>query len=250
MQEATCNRCGASLVFSAKFCRQCGNRLDDSDDPSELTTRTLEEPPTDQPPYDHATRPANAGITSPTYPPPAMFQQQPPPLAPIIGSAPPASNNTALYVILGVIMALLIGLGVVAFVALNRRPAVVAPPPPPPDAGQTEKGMPPPRPDLPQPPPAPPSPPGEGKTSLDPSLIYPGAKVVMDIGGSDGRVTQLHTTDGIDKVVSWYLQRVKVKNDVTMPGGRIISAEGVNLLITSTGDGTSIMVTREGKGNQ
>ena len=49
--------------------------------------------------------------------------------------------------------------------------------------------------------------------------------------------------------MSWYLERVKVKNDVTIPGGRIINAEGVNLLISATDDGTGIMVTRERKGN-
>jgi len=249
MQEATCNRCGASLVLSAKFCRQCGNRLDASDDPSELTTRTLEEPQADPQPFEHPTRPANAGITAPTYSPP-MFQQPPPPPAPIIGSAPPAGNKTALFVILGIVLAMLIGMGALAFVVFNRQPAVV-PPPPPPYVGQTDKETQKSQPIIPpQPPPAQPPLPGDAKTSLDPALIYPGARVVMDIASSDGRVTHLQTTDGIDKVVSWYLQRLKVKNDVTMPGSRILSAEGVNLLITSSGDGTGIMVTREGKGNQ
>ena len=246
MQEATCNHCGASVIFSAKFCRQCGNRLDPSEDPSELTTRTLDEPQADPQPFDHATRPANVGITSPTYAP-SMFQQQPPPPAPIIGSAPPVSNNTVLFVILGLVVALLIGLGAVTLVLVNRRP-VITPPPPPPFVGQTDKdtqkGIPP-TPPPPQPPPS-----GDAKTSLDPALIYPGAKVVMDATTQNARVTHLHTTDDAEKVASWYLERLKVKNDVTMPGGRIINAEGVNLLITSTGDGTGIMVTREGRGNQ
>lgn len=245
MQEATCNRCGASVILSAKFCRQCGNRLD----ASELTTRTLEEPQADAQPFDHPTRPANAGITAPTYAPPAMMQQQPPPPAPVLGSAPPTSNKTILFVILGVVMAMLIGLGVVAFLVLDRRTTVLVPPPPPnveetqKDTQKSQRGIPPP------PPPPFPSSPGDAKTSLDPALIYPGAKVVMDIASSDGRVTHLHTTDDIEKVVSWYLERVKVKNDVTIPGGRIINAEGVNLLISATGDGTLIMVTREGKAN-
>ncbi|MFL6214292.1 MAG: zinc ribbon domain-containing protein [Blastocatellia bacterium] len=238
MQEATCNRCGASIVLSAKFCRQCGNRLD----VSELTTRTLEEPGADHQPFEHPTRPANAGITSPTYPPPAMIQ--PPPHTPVIGSAPPTSNKTALLVILGAVMAMLIGLGVVAFLVLNRQSALPVPPPPPPHPGQTERGTPPPPPGI-----TPPPPPAV-QTSLDPSLIYPGAKVVMDIGSEDARVTHLQTTDDIEKVVAWYVERVKPKNDVKIPGGRIISAEGINLLFNSTGDGTTIMVTREGNGKQ
>jgi hypothetical protein len=231
MQEATCNRCGANVVFSAKFCRQCGNRL--------------EEPQADAQPFDHPTRPANAGITAPTYAPPAMMQQPPPP-APFIGSAPPTSNKTVLFVILAVVMAMLIGCGVVAFLVLGRHPAVSVPPPPP-KVEQSEKDSQKIQPGI---PPPPPPPQGNAKTSLDPALIYPGAKVVMDIASSDGRVTHLQTTDDMEKVVNWYLQRVKVKNDVTIPGGRIINAEGVNLLISSTGNGTGIMVTREGTGNQ
>src|SRR5689334_15768253 len=104
MEDATCNRCGASVVLSAKFCRQCGNLLD----PSEMSTRSLDAPAA-PPPYDHPTRPANAGITAPTYQP-AMMQPQPP--APLYGSPPPASNKALLIVILSLVMVGLIGLGV------------------------------------------------------------------------------------------------------------------------------------------
>src|SRR5438270_9159203 len=168
MQEVTCNRCGASVIFSAKFCRQCGNPLD----ASELTTRTLDAPAAEPPPFDHPTRPANAGFTSPTYPPAVI--------PPVIGSAPPSSNKTALLVILGIAMTLLIGIGVVGFLVFGRFSRQPVPPPPPPPF-TSERG-----PSAPPPPlgnpgiiphPPPPPPPGSVKTSLDASLIYPGAEV-------------------------------------------------------------------------
>jgi hypothetical protein len=202
MQEAICNRCGASVILSAKFCRQCGNLLD----VSEMTTRSLDAPSAEPPPFDHPTRPANAGITSPTYAPPAMMSPQPPP---IIGNAPPANNRTALLVFLALGLTMLIGLGVVAFVVLDRfsRPPL---PPPQPPSGTSQKAPPPGAPGgIPSVPPAPPAPPPPGsvKSSLDPSLIYPGAQVTMEVGGSEGHVTQLQTSDLFDKVVDWYAEK-------------------------------------------
>src|SRR6185369_1364051 len=170
MQEAICNRCGASVVLSARFCRQCGNLLD----PSEMTTRSLDAPPAEPPPYDHPTRPANAGITAPTYAPPQAYMQPPPP-APIIGNAPSSSNKTALVIFLALGLTVLIALGVAAFVLLGRFSGrQLTPPPPPPPV--TEKAPPPPDnhgiiPHPPQPPPPPGNPgPGQVKTSLDPSF--------------------------------------------------------------------------------
>src|ERR1700759_2814271 len=112
MEEATCNQCGASLVLSAKFCRQCGNRLDES----ELTTRTLEERSVEPSPYDHATRPARVGITKPTYPPVVMPPQPP---APIYGNAPSNNNKTVVIVVLAAVLVILIGLGVVGFLVMG-----------------------------------------------------------------------------------------------------------------------------------
>jgi hypothetical protein len=235
MQEATCNRCGASVIFSAKFCRQCGNRLD----ASELTTRTLEEPQAEPPPFDHPTRPANVGTTSPTYPPPAVFQQYPQPPAPVIGSAPPANNKTALFVILGFVMALLIGCGVVAFLVLGRHPAV-PPPPPPPNFGQSQQGPPPVRPGAPPPPPGART--GSVQFPFDSALLYPNAKTLMVVNKKDGRFAQLQSSDSIDKVAEWYTDKLKATEDVLMPGQRILSGEGIKVILSGGDDGTIIML--------
>lgn len=244
MQDAICNQCGASVVLSARFCRQCGNRLD----PSELTTRTLDAAAAEPPPYDHPTRPANGGITSPTYAPPSMMQ--PPPHAPIIGNAPPSNNKTALLIFLALGLTVLIALGGAAFVLLGKfTDRQLAPPPPPP--GTSQKAPPPPDvpgiiPHPPQPPPPPGQPvPGQVKTSLDPSFIYPGAEVTMDVGGTEGHVTQLQTSDAFDKVVDWYVEKLKPKNQVSIPGGKIIESDSFVALITSSGNATSIMLTHK-----
>ena len=246
MQEATCNQCGASVIFSAKFCRQCGNRLDES----EMATRTLDAPSAEPPPFDHPTRPANVGPTSPTYTASPM-------MAPFYDNRsqpgnPPPSNKTALFVILGIVMTLLVGIGVVGFLVLGRFSRQHVPPPPPPQIPSTSAPQPPPAggiiPHPPQPPPPPPAR-GSVKTSLNASLIYPGAEVVMDVNSGDGAVTQLHTTDDIDKVTDWYVEKVKPKKRMTMPGGVLLDGDTVKVLLTSGGDDTSIQVIRKGSGN-
>ena len=243
MQEATCNRCGASVIFSAKFCRQCGNRLDES----EMTTRTLEAPAGQPPPFDHPTRPANVAPTSPTYAPQPMmapyYDQMPRP------PAPPASNKTALFVILGLVLMLLIGAGVVGFLVFGRfshRPLAPPPlPPPPPVTGVIPRTPP-----IPNPPrvtPPEPPVPGSVKTTLDASLRYPGAEVVVDVNSGDGVMTQLHTTDDIDKVTDWYVEKIRPKKHVNMPGGVLLDGDNAKVLLTSGGDDTSIQVIRKSR---
>ena len=70
------------------------------------------------------------------------------------------------------------------------------------------------------------------------------------MGGAEGQVTQLQTSDAFDKVVDWYAEKLKPKSQVTIPGGRILESENFVALITSTGDGTNIMLTRKGKGDK
>lgn len=227
------------MVFSAKFCRQCGNLLD----PSEMTTRSLDKT-AEPPPYDHPTRPANAGITAPTYPPVLM-----PPQPPAVNSAPPANNKAALIVILGVVGALVIGLCVLAFVVLGRFSGPPAPPPPPVPA-VTEKGpnpgaIPPPPPLPAVPPMAPPPPPGTVKNPFDASLIYPGAETVMAINSSDGKVAQLQSPDSLDKVGDWYVKKLNPTEDTILPGSRILRGKGITVVLAGGQTGTIITITDE-----
>ncbi len=241
MQEAICNRCGASVVLSAKFCRQCGNLLDTS----EMTTRSLDAPSAEPPPFDNPTRPANAGITSPTYAPPAMMSPQPP----IIGNAPPANNRTALLVFLALGLTMLIGLGVIAFVMFGRFSHGQAPPPPHGTSGTSGQvppgGIPPPPPPPPGAPPLVETPPQPGnvKNHFDASLIYPGAKTVMSVNGKDGRLAQLVTSDPFDKVADWYVEKIHPTEDTNMPGSRILQGNGITVILAGSGEGTHITLT-------
>jgi hypothetical protein len=229
------------VVLSAKFCRQCGNTLD----ASEMTTRSLDAPSAEPPPFDNPTRPANAGITSPTYVPPAMMQ--PPP---IIGNAPPANNRTALLVFLALGLTMLIGLGVVAFVVLGKFSRPPLPPPAEPPPLTSQKAPPPPEhpnliPHPPLPPPEPSADPRAGSVSFpfDASLIYPGAKTLMSVNSKDGKVAQLQTADPFDKVTEWYKDKIDATEEVNMPGNRILSGKGYKVILNGSGAGTVITIT-------
>jgi hypothetical protein len=234
------------MVLSAKFCRQCGNRLD----ASELTTQTLDAPSAEPLPYDNPTRPAHAGITSPTYAPPAMMQPQPPPYS---VSQPPSSNKTAFIVILSIVLTLLIGLGVVAFVVLGRFSSGPVPPKPPaevtgtPGKGPSGSGIPVPPPPPPGVPPGVPTTPtpGDVKNPFDPALVYPGAKTVMSVNSKDGKVAQLVTSDPFNKVADWYAEKIHADEDTILPGSRILKGKGITVILAGTGDGTSITLTDE-----
>ena len=210
-----------------------------------MTTRSLDAPAA-APPFEHPTRPAGGAPTSPTYtaaPMMAPFYDNPP-----YHTNPPSSNKTALFVILGLVMAVLIGAGIVGFIVLGRfshRP-IVPPPPPVPSSSAPQPGS---GGIVPHPPitPPPPPPPGRGsvKTSLEASLRYPGAEVVMEVNSGDGAVTQLHTTDDIDKVTDWYVEKIKPKKHVRIPGGSVLDGDNIKVLLTSGGDDTSIQVIRK-----
>jgi hypothetical protein len=258
MEEATCNQWGASLVLSAKFCRQCGNRLDDS----EMTTRTLEEPSAEPSPYDHSTRPARAGITKPTYPP-VVVPPQPP--APIYGTAPPPSNKTVVIVVLAAVLVILMGLGVVGFLVMGRFSGSEPAKTPPAEtaasgsgsaAGGASAGGPgasvkaPPIPEVPtaptppttvpNPPPAPKA--GNMQFPFSDSLFYPNSTVTMAVNSSGEKVAVLSSSDSLDKVAAWYKERIKPTQDVVMPGSHILGNKEIKVVI-SGGDGVVITLT-------
>ena len=243
MQEATCNQCGASVLFSAKFCRQCGKPLDSS----ELTTRTLEHPSSQSPSFDHPTRPANSGATSPTYLPVGMAPQPP---APIYGSAPPSGNKTILIVVLALVFAGLLGLAVVAFAVFSRGPRHPDPPPEPPRGisggvpGQPRGGMPQP----PQQPPSVPNAPAAPGTStvrfpFEESLRYPGSTVLQSVSTEDGKVAHLQTSDPIDKVADWFRGQIHVTKEINAPGNVILSNDDIKIILNGGAGGTQIMMT-------
>ena len=110
------------------------------------------------------------------------------------------------------------------------------------------------RPDLPPiqvPPPPPPFQPQgvpQGGT-INPALLYPGARTTMEITNpAEGNMLQLQTSDSFDKVVNWYTEKLKPKSFVRQQNeqGRsvVLANEGMAVIITATGTGTTIMLTQ------
>ena len=224
MQFFTCSNCGAALDQSAKFCRQCGQ----PSDPSELTTRKLEEPPR----YEHPTQPANAGFTSPAYLPPNAF----PPQGPVTRSMEQTGQKKTIITLAVLVAVLLVALsGLAIYITTMRGPNIPVPRAPQPPISSTP----------PQPPTPPPTP--GGVTTIGKELIYPGSEVIMEVNsGRDGKVVQLRATDSFDKIVDWYSERINLKNRVRLPGSNtILEGEGVAVVINSRGDDTHITVTEK-----
>jgi hypothetical protein len=106
------------------------------------------------------------------------------------------------------------------------------------------------RPELPSipPPQPPPLPPGDSTqgTSINRAFVYPGAETTMEVTDVDeGDVLQLQTLDSFDKVVDWYMAKLKPTKVVRVPSSNVVLEAGeMKAIITANGNGTTIMLTR------
>ncbi|MGA9996120.1 MAG: hypothetical protein WBP93_11945, partial [Pyrinomonadaceae bacterium] len=77
-------------------------------------------------------------------------------------------------------------------------------------------------------------------------LIYPGAQITMEVtDASEGDVLQLQTSDSLDKVASWYAEKLKPTKTVRVPFPVkvvVLEADEMKAVITAKGDGTSILL--------
>ncbi len=67
----------------------------------------------------------------------------------------------------------------------------------------------------------------------------------MDMTGKDGnRVLQLRTKDSPDKVVAWYVEKLKPTENMRIPGESVTVLRGDNIraVITATGAQTDIII--------
>ena len=69
----------------------------------------------------------------------------------------------------------------------------------------------------------------------------------MEINGDKNeKIVPLRTTGGFDKVVDWYMERIKVKNRVRLPGANaVLEGNDVVVVINSESGETSIIVTQK-----
>lgn len=131
-----CRNCGSELFAGQRFCRACGAP---SEELSQEQTPTQMMPP---PPSDWGARgaantaPANSQNTSPVYAPPAGYQPSVPPPYPqtIPPYAPPQRRSPVGWILafigMGLFVALVVAVMVIARFGRSRVPAFAPPPPP------------------------------------------------------------------------------------------------------------------------
>lgn len=239
-----CANCGAEIPVEARFCRSCGqpSARFKQESVTEGTTRLLETQERPQPPppaYEVYERPGELAQATTRLPPQTN---------PTSHTLEPTRKPTNWVLISAIIVAALALIATGLIIGLRSRTATPTPP-------IVKPGAPPVPPAV--PPPAPPPPPTTGVTeggTINPSLIYPGAKTLMQVtGGSDGNVIQLQTSDSFDKVVDWYKDKLKPEqiiqsNDQNtgMPGRSVIlPGKEVTAIINSQGDVTNVMLAQE-----
>jgi hypothetical protein len=250
--ETQCADCGTVNYEGARYCRKCGRTLIDFA-VSEATTRSFDEREHSQRPYAEPGEPARYVPPSEATPPGGLAP--PTGFRPAAGTNPLASKPSqpwAVWVVLVIAIVVIAAVGA-AFLAMRVRPgasisqAPTAPPAQPatprPEAPVVAED---PDPDLEEI-----APPVEGDEE-HPGLadvperarrwVYPGASVdgVTEPPGGRGQVIlQLSTGDDVAKVVSFYRERFKGRNDVTKhtePGEASFIAPDV---IVSVEDGGS-----------
>lgn len=248
MATINCPECGTEIQDTAKFCRACGRSLSQS----EATTRFFDEPVQTGAP----TQDINSVPTAPSYSPPSFPAHYQPhfPAAPSTqGFEKKGGNKTTIIVLAGMVIVLLLALAGIGawFIFDDRgRPVVVQIPPPPP--GPTSPpAIPevPPIPEIPPIPPIPPivlpeTPPAGTAGAISKDLIYPGAKETMRVG----KMIQLRTSDPLNKVSDWYIQKLGSAKKVLIPGGStILKTDSLTVIVTGGEEGAQIMLTQ---GNQ
>ena len=233
MGTVYCDNCGTSLLEeNAKFCRACGKPTPPL---SEAATKRFDEPPSVQVP----TSPVGPSLTTPAY------------MAPF--ELPPATRTNDLrqktqkrnMIILVSMLALMIFAlaGLLVFLNFGLGPSGGIPTPPPAPTAQAPSN--PPVPPIPPTPPAPPI--TVGQSTIDQSLIYPGAHQTMSMLVEGGKsVLKLQSNDSARKVADWYIAKLKITKKVAIAGQTILQSGDIGVVITGSDEGAHIIITRGG----
>jgi zinc-ribbon domain len=231
MGTVYCDNCGTSLLEeNAKFCRACGKPTPPL---SEAATKRFDERPSVQVP----TSPVGPSMTTPAYMAPFEL-----PLAPRTNDLRQKTQKRNLIILVSMLALMIFALaGLLAFLNFGLDQSEGIPPP-----GTTAST--PHIPSIPSIPPAPPAPPViVGQSTIDQSLIYPGARQTMAMQAEGGkRVLQLHSDDAAKKVSDWYIARLKVAKKVSIVGQTILQAGDIGVVIVGDDEGAQILITRGG----
>jgi hypothetical protein len=146
-------------------------------------------------------------------------------------------RNLIILVSMLAVMILALG-GLLAFLNFGlSSDGIPVPPPPPPPPGFSGPAIPP-----------PPPPPGvSGPSSIDTSLIYPGAHQTMSINSEGGKsVLTLQSNDAVGKVAAWYIAKLNITKKVVIAGQTFLQAGDIGVVITGSEEGAQILITRGG----
>jgi hypothetical protein len=234
MGTVYCDNCGTSLLEeNAKFCRACGKPTP----LSEAATKRFDERPSVQVP----TGPVGPSMTTPAYM--APFELPPAPRTSDLRQKTQKRNLIILVSMLALMIFALAGL--LAFLNFGLGPPEDIPPPPPIASTPHIPSIP----SIPSIPAAPPTPPViVGASTIDPSLIYPGARETMSIQAEGGkRVLTLQSDDSARKVAAWYIAKLKITKKVAIAGQTILQAGDIGVVITGSDEGAQILITRGGE---
>jgi zinc-ribbon domain len=241
MSSIPCINCGAELTPGMKFCRRCGQPSLDTTSVSEATTRVFE---ATREPAAAPTQTWNAQPTGPAYMAPGDAQHlqdvNTRSLGPTAGQGRQTSKLVLMFALLfaAMLMAFVIGM------RLSRRSAPATAPQTPPAVARPGTDLPPPPPPLPpieQPPPA------SGTSMPTSELIYPGSETVMDMRNERDNFLQLRTTDAPDKVVDWYMTKLKATEIIRTPrAGAVLRAGATHVIISARGSGSDIIIKQGG----
>lgn len=227
MATVYCDNCGTSLLEeTAKFCRACGKPTP----LSEAATKRFDEQPSTQSP----TSPVGPSLTTPAYMAPFELQ-----LAPQTNGLRQKTRKLNLIILAGMLAVVMVFAlaGVLAYLNFRVSPSEGIPAPQPPITS------------TPPIPPVPPPPAGiDGPSTIDQSLIYPGARQTMSMQAEGGkRVLQLQSDDAARKVADWYVAKLRIAKKVSMAGQTILQAGDIGVVIMGSDEGTQILITRGGE---
>lgn len=235
MSSVPCTSCGAEILPGTKFCRRCGQPSLDTSSVSEAATRVFEATAERAAP----TQTWNAQPTGPAY----ISLAGASPLQDVTTrSLEHTTGSKQKTWLVATIIALLLAVFVAAVaigMILKGRTAQPTQTPPP-VAAAPGTGLPP----LPPLPPAPPAePPASGPSVPTTELMYPGAETVMDMKSSRDNLLELRTGDPLEKVVDWYMSKLKQAETIRTPGREAILRSGkTSVIISNRGSGSDILI--------
>ena len=234
MSSVPCISCGAEILPGTKFCRRCGQPSLDAASVSEASTRVFGATAERAQP----TQTWNAQPTGPAYIAPAGAS----PLQDVTTKSLDASaGRKQKFWLAASVISLLLVVFVAVAIGIMLKARSVPPTQTPPVVVVPETGLPPLPPMPPPPPPA--EPPAAGTSVATSELMYPGAETVMDMKSSRDNFLELRTSDPLEKVVDWYMTKLKPAEVIRTPGKEAILRAGkTSVIISNRGSGTDILI--------